>query len=168
MPKYANQERIIIGSRVPRDTKHPYARMNLSAVQDAMVNLRSIGGIKLWLYLNKNADNYTIDLSLTELVTHWGLTKDTYYKGKSELKEKGYLVPMDNSDKLFMFYESIVSENPTDLDSNENLSENPTKIDSDIDLSENPKEDMDLSENPTNIGGISENPTDWNIGGFYF
>ena len=155
MAKYANQDRIIMGERVKRDGSHPYCIMNLQAVQDALINIRTVGGIKLWMYLNKNSDNYVVDLSRTELVEHWGFTKDTYLGGKNELKKLGYLTPVNGSDKIFTFHETL-SENPTETDT---LSEKQTEVIVDKYLSEKQTEEQDSSENPTNIDGLSENPT---------
>ena len=55
MAKYANQESVTIGKREVRDKEHPYCMMNLQAVQDALTNIRSVGGIKMWVYLNNRA-----------------------------------------------------------------------------------------------------------------
>jgi hypothetical protein len=152
MPKYANQFRITVGERAPRDAKHPYVKMNLEALQDAMRSLSKVGSVKLWLYLNKNVDNYVVDLSRAELTSHWGFSKDTYDSAKKELIAAGYLVPVDNSNTLYTFYEAVKSENPTKVN---DLSENPP-----IELlSENPPKSIETSENPTEIGTLSENPT---------
>lgn len=164
MAKYANQDRILMGERVVRDKAHPFTMMNLEALQQAMTKIKTVGGIKLWMYLNKNADNYIVDLSRAELVAHWGFTKDTYLAGKNELKKLGYLTSVNGSDKVFTFHE-ILSENPTEID---DLSENQTELIVETILSENQTKEQELSENPTNIDGLEENPTNWNINGFYF
>lgn len=155
MAKYANQDRIFMGEREKRDGNHPFCMMNLKAIQEAMTNIRTIGGIKLWLYLNKNADNYIVDLSRAELVAHWGFTKDTYLAGKNELKKLGYLTSVNGSDKVFTFHETL-SENPTTADT---LSENQTEMIVEELLSENPTKEQKASENPTKIDSSSENPT---------
>jgi hypothetical protein len=155
MPKFPNQESVTMGKREKRDKEHPYCMMNLQAIQDALINIRSVGGMKLWIYLNKNSDNYVVDLSRAELTKHWGFTKDTYLKAKSELKELGYLVPVNGSDYLFTFNESL-SENPTQTD---DLSEKQTELIVDMLLSENPTKEQETSENPTNVDVLEENPT---------
>jgi hypothetical protein len=50
--------------------------------------------LKLWLYLNKNQDGYTFDLSQKALEA-WGLKKDSYYTAKDKLIELGYLIPIE-------------------------------------------------------------------------
>ena len=154
MAKYANQDRILMGERVIRDKAHPFTMMNLEALQIAMQKIKTVGGIKLWIYLNKNTDNYVVDLSRAELVAHWGFSKDTYLSGKNELKKLGYLTPVNGSDSIFTFHETL-SENPTQTDG---LSEKQTEL----------IIETILSENPTNIDVLEENPTNWNINGFYF
>lgn len=164
MAKYANQDRIVMGERVARDTNHPYCMMNLQALQDALVNIRTVGGIKLWMYLNKNSGSYVVDLSRAELMQHWGFSKDNYLGGKNELKKLGYLTPVDGSDKIFTFHETL-SENPTNADT---LSENQTEEIVEMILSENPTKMKKVSENPTNTAGLSENPTVIEYNGFVF
>jgi hypothetical protein len=103
-------------------------------------------------------------LSRAELVAHWGFSKDTYLSGKNELKKLGYLTPVNGSDSIFTFHETL-SENPTETDV---LSENQTELIVETILSENQAKEQELSENPTNIDVLEENPTNWNINGFYF
>ena len=164
MAKYANQDRILMGERIVRDKAHPFTMMNLEALQLAMSNIKTVGGIKLWMYLNKNSDNYVVDLSRAELVAHWGFTKDTYLSGKNELKKLGYLTPVNGSDSIFTFHETL-SENPTNIDE---LSENQTEMIVDMILSENPTKEQEVSENPTDIDSLSENPTKFSYNGFVF
>lgn len=164
MAKYANQDRILMGERIARDKAHPFTMMNLEALQQAMTKIKTVGGMKLWIYLNKNSDNYVVDLSRAELVTHWGFSKDTYLSGKNELKKLGYLTPANGSDSIFTFHETL-SENPTETD---DLSENQTELIVETILSENQTKEQKSSENPTNIDVLEENPTNWNINGFYF
>ena len=164
MAKYANQDRILMGERVSRDKAHPFTMMNLEALQVAMQKIKTVGGIKLWIYLNKNADNYVVDLSRAELVAHWGFSKDTYLSGKNELKKLGYLTPVNGSDSIFTFHETL-SENPTQTD---DLSEKQTELIVDMISSENPTKEQKVSENPTDIDSLSENPTNISYNGFIF
>lgn len=164
MAKYANQDRVLMGERVVRDRAHPFTMMNLEALQQAMTKIKTVGGIKLWIYLNKNSDNYVVDLSRAELVAHWGFTKDTYLSGKSELKKLGYLTPVNGSDSIFTFHETL-SENPTKTDV---LSEKQTEMIVDMISSENPTKEQEVSENPTDKDSLSENPTNISYNGFVF
>lgn len=164
MAKYANQDRILMGERVVRDKAHPFTMMNLEALQQAMAKIKTVGGMKLWMYLNKNSDNYIVDLSRAELVAHWGFTKDTYLSGKNELKKLGYLTSVNGSDKVFTFHETL-SENPAETD---DLSENQTELIVDMISSENLTKEQEVSENPTDIDSLSENPTNISYNGFIF
>lgn len=104
MAKNANQDTIIIEKRI-RDKTHPYGMVSIDAVQVALQTINTIGGIKLWLYLNKNQDNYTFDLSKAECERNWGFTKNTYYTGKEELKALGYLTLAPGKSNLYVFHE---------------------------------------------------------------
>ena len=85
-----NQKIVQIGKRTVRDGKNLYATMNLEALQQAMNTLKG-SSLKMWLYLNKNQEKYTFELSRAACL-EWGIKKDSYYDGVRELVEKGYLV----------------------------------------------------------------------------
>jgi len=90
MAKYANQFTVVSGERLPRDGDHLYTRQSLEAIQLAMVNLKG-ETFKLWLYLSKNKDGEEWGLS-PKACEAWGIKKDSYYKARDTLIEKGYLV----------------------------------------------------------------------------
>lgn len=56
--------------------------------------------LKLWLYCNKNQDNYQFELSQKAL-QDWGLKKDAYQTAKKKLMELGYLVPTSEDSNDF-------------------------------------------------------------------
>lgn len=101
MAKYANQYTIIIGDRLPRDADHPYTRQSLEALQKAMVDLKG-ESFKLWLYLSKNKDGEEWGLG-PKACEAWGIKKDSYYKAKDLLVEKGYL--REIKENCYEFYE---------------------------------------------------------------
>ena len=106
----ANQKIIKLAPRVKRDKDHYYATMNLEALQEAM---KVLGGssIKLWLYFNKNADEYKFELSRAEC-EKWGIKKDAYYHAVKELTDKGFLVPICVGSNIYLFHEKAVSVKP--------------------------------------------------------
>lgn len=99
-----NQKTVTIAERIKRDKEHLYSTSNLDALQYAMNNLKG-ESFKLWSYLNKNQDNYTLELS-QKACELWGIKKDAYYTGVKTLVEKGFLVEVEK-DK-FLFYEKPV------------------------------------------------------------
>ena len=106
-----NQKTIQIARRTKRDKDHLYAMMNLDALQKAMFDLKG-SGLKMWLYLNKNQDNYQFELS-RQACAEWGIKKDSYYDGLKNLEEKGYLHPIRPGSSIYVFYEAPQVENPT-------------------------------------------------------
>ena len=101
MAKYANQYTIIIGPRLERDAEHEYTKQSIEALQRAMVELKG-ESFKLWMYLSKNKDGVEWDLG-PKACEAWGIKKDSYYKAKDLLVEKGYLIPV--SENRYMFCE---------------------------------------------------------------
>ena len=66
--------------------------MNINALSAAVQDLKG-SALKMWLYLNKNQDDYKFELS-QKACQLWGIKKDSYYDGVRELESKGYLVPI--------------------------------------------------------------------------
>ncbi len=98
--KYANQRRVRIAERATRNKNNLYATVNLDALQEAMRNLNGSSGLLLWLYLDKNAEGYTFDLS-QKACEAWGLKRDSYYRAFKELEDKGYLIFGEHEYKFY-------------------------------------------------------------------
>jgi hypothetical protein len=92
---YPNQFTVVSGKRMKTNSENLYAKMNLEALQGACEDLNGIA-LKLYLYLAKNREDFKLALSPTA-ARSWGIKKDSYYKAKDELIEKGYLVDKGNS-----------------------------------------------------------------------
>lgn len=108
---YPNQKEVQVAKRTPRDSKHLYSMNNLDALRQAMNCLKG-SGLKMWLYLNKNQDNYRFALSRVDCA-EWGIRKDSYYDGIKDLIANGYLRQSQPGSNLYIFYENTLTENPT-------------------------------------------------------
>ena len=84
---------------------------NLDALRQAMNCLKG-SGLKMWLYLNKNQNNYRFGLSRVDCAA-WGIRKDSYYDGIKDLIANGYLRQSQPGSNLYIFYENALTENPT-------------------------------------------------------
>lgn len=173
----ANQNIIKIAPREVWNSEHTFARMHMDALQVAMKELRG-ESFKLWVYINKNADGYTFDLS-QKACAEWGIKKDAYYTARTKLIESGYLVPQTEGSNVLLFYEVPISENQKDSSEKPKsiiVSEKPKDSGIQKDLSGKPKENSgkpkNLSEKPqrnttyttyttqTTILNLSEKPKD--------
>ena len=126
-----NQKIVQLARRTARDKNHLYAMINIDALQAAMQVLNG-SGLKLWLYLNKNQDNYRTELSRVDCAK-WGIKKDSYYSAFDELIKKGFLVQDHYGSNVFWFHEKAVSVKPNHFSENQTEeSEKPKKV------SENP------------------------------
>ena len=106
-----NQKIVQIARRTKRDKDNLYAMTNLEALQQAIKTLKG-SGLKMWLYLNKNQDNYRFELS-RQACAEWGIKKDSYYDGIRNLIDNGYLRPIHSGSNIYYFYENALTENPT-------------------------------------------------------
>lgn len=153
-----NQKVVQIAPRKKRNKENLYAMLNLDALQSAMVELNG-SSLKLWLYFNKNQENYHMELSQRECLK-WGIKKDSYYSAVKDLGAKGYLLPVRDGSNIYNFYEDPrPSEIPKpqkkrDSDSPKRPSEKPKPApEIQKELSEN------LERNNTDITGIVQNNT---------
>ena len=84
----------------PCDKDNIYAVINIEALRHAMQDFSNLNGLKLWLYLSKNAKGYKhLELSSSECVNNWGLGSSQFKATKESLIEKGYLVPLRQEKK---------------------------------------------------------------------
>ena len=98
----SNQKKIKKAILEPCDKSNLYAPFNMDALQEAMLDLDAKGDIKLWLYFSKNQASYEYDLS-REDCEGWGIKKDAYYDGLKRLIAKGYLVPINQKETIYVF-----------------------------------------------------------------
>ena len=102
-----NQKIVRIGKRIKRSKEsyeHYYATMNLNALQEVMSCGLTESALKLWLYFNKNQDDYEMALSQKDCA-EWGISKTSYYNAVKELIRRGYLVPLNAKETIFEFRE---------------------------------------------------------------
>ena len=159
-----NQKIVQIARRTKRDKDNLYAMTNLEALQQVMTTLKG-SGLKMWLYLNKNQDNYRFELS-RQACEEWGIKKDSYYDGIRKLIDNGYLRPMRTGSNIYIFFENRLAENPTSGESEFYFSEN-TKPATGFQkpaygnqnrMSENPKRNNTYNTKIINDNILSKNP----------
>lgn len=109
----ANQKIVIISPR--KDYIKNFSRIHNDALQIAMQQLKG-EHLKLWLYLVKNKDNYTLELSQKAL-EEWGLKKDSYYRAVETLIKLGYLTQTKDDSNIYTFTE--YSQNAKEISQNE-------------------------------------------------
>ena len=81
----------------------------------------------MWLYLNKNQDNYRFELS-QKACEERGIKKDSYYDGIRNLIDNGYLRPMRPGSNIYIFFENCLAENPNSVELDFYYSENSKSI----------------------------------------
>lgn len=108
----ANQKIVVIAPR--KDYIKNFSRIHNDALQLAMQQLKG-EHLKLWLYLVKNKDNYTLELSQKAL-EEWGLKKDSYYRAIESLIELGYLTQTKDDSNIYTFTE--YSQNAKEISQN--------------------------------------------------
>lgn len=94
-----NQKKVTI-SKEPCDTVNIYAKINIEALRRAMCQLKP-SELKLWLYLSRNIDGRTFELSQVDC-ENYGLKKDAYHDAVNGLIAKGYLHQRIGNDYLFI------------------------------------------------------------------
>lgn len=101
-------QRIITVSKAECSKKELYTMNNLKAIDKAAIDLQSKGGFKLYIYLAKNQNNYSFNLSSKHFLEWSGLGYTAYTTAFNELIEKGYLVKSNKSigdNNKYTFYD---------------------------------------------------------------
>lgn len=156
----ANQNIVKIAPREAWNSEHTFARMHMDALQIAMNKLKG-ESFKLWVYINKNADGYTFDLS-QKACAEWGIKKDAYYTARVKLIESEYLVPQSEGSNVLLFYEVPISEIQKDFSEKPKsiiISEKPKDSEIPKSFSEKPKDFSEIQkENSEKPKNFSEKP----------
>jgi hypothetical protein len=97
-----NQKHIAGVHKEQCDTTHIYAKINIDAIQNAMLSLKP-STVKVWFYFAKNQDGYEFDLSSVAVCSYCNISDKTYREAIKELTEKRFLVPVAKN--VFEFYE---------------------------------------------------------------
>lgn len=101
MKTVANQKTVNV-VKAESNKDNYYCITNLDALRMAMINLKG-ETFKLWCYLNKNQNGYTLALSKVDAIS-WGIgSKSSYDRAVKDLIEQGYLV--ETSKGHYDFYE---------------------------------------------------------------
>ena len=95
---YPNQSRVTIHKR---RWEGYYLMIGFEEIQMAASDLTH-SGLKLYLYLAQNVDEYEFLLSPKDVMNHYPMSKSSFDRAKKELIEKGYMV--QNGNNSFAFY----------------------------------------------------------------
>ena len=100
MLKVPNQKTITIKKECC-DTKNLYAKINIEALTSAVQDLKG-ESFKLWIYLSKNQDNYTFNLSKVDAMNFGIGSISSYNRAVAELVQKGYLQEIQKDEYTFI------------------------------------------------------------------
>ena len=93
--KTVPNQRIIKIKKEPTDKEHKYTTNNLTALNEALEQLDSQGGFKLYMYLAKNQNKYSFNLSSNDFMLWSGLGYTAYTTAFEELEEDALLKKYD-------------------------------------------------------------------------
>ena len=95
-------QRIIRVQKAKSDKTHFYTVFNLEALYSAFKCLRTIGAIKLFIYIGKNQNDFTLELSRADFMEWSGLAETAYKSGIKELIDKGFLINTGGNNYVFL------------------------------------------------------------------
>lgn len=110
----ANNQRTIQVSKEKCDKSHLFTTNNLSAIDSAVKLLDKKSSLLLYLYLAKNQDKYTFDLSSKHFL-EWSDYKDrkSYKEAFDELVDKGFIKliePYNENNPHYIFKDKVEIE----------------------------------------------------------
>ena len=105
--------RVKYENRIPVDSEHPYAMLNVDASMKALKELKG-NAFKLWFYLAKNSRTMTNwILYRSVFAKDAGVSLGTFDSARDELIDKGYLIKLTDDKKNFIFTETpVLPESP--------------------------------------------------------
>lgn len=136
-------QKIIQVQKAPCNKNNLYCTINLEALQQAMSEL-SGAGLALWLYLSKNQNGYSLELSPADAIS-WGIKKSSFYRAIDELTKLGYIKYLKGN--VFTFYENPSPKMELIKSQNETQKNQVPKWD--LNLMGSPKMGLGKSQNET-------------------
>lgn len=98
-------QKIVGINKQPCDTNNLYVKMNVDAIDNALMNLKQGSLLKVWMYFAKNQNGYEFELSSKHVMAYCNITEKTYREAIKALIEKRYLVPRAEGSNKYDFYE---------------------------------------------------------------
>lgn len=84
------------------DKQHPYSTDSILSIMSILQNLNTVGALKLYLYINKNAESFApFALSRKDFCDIAGVSEPTYKSAFKELVEKRYLIQKNGNEYDF-------------------------------------------------------------------
>lgn len=102
--KHTRIKKIIVIRKTKSDKDHPYSVINVEASNKALAKFEG-NYFKFWYYLASNQDNFEFALSCVACCNELNISKNTYHRAVTKLKEQGYLVPIDGHSNKYAFYD---------------------------------------------------------------
>ena len=123
MKTVPNQRVITILKTDTTREKH-FAAIDMEALFEAMYNLKSFCGFKLYMYLAKNKQNYIFALSSQDFMNCANCSKSAYTTAFNELVEKVYLIAKAGTETRFLFIDKTGKCDKPKANSNESIEPN--------------------------------------------
>lgn len=101
MAKYAHQFTIKRENEVLKDAEHPYVKLSIESIQEAMKRLNGYE-FELYLLLYMNQEGFELDYSPGNLEKEYMGTRKTWGDARKALTAKGYLEEIGKSHLKFI------------------------------------------------------------------
>lgn len=119
--KTVPNQKVITVHKEKVDKQHLFTANNLEALFEAMYNLVSTVGFKLYMYIAKNRDDFSFALSSSDFCQKANCGMRAYNTAVEELIRKGYLVRVKETETIYNFYEKArPQENSIFMEESEN------------------------------------------------
>ena len=110
-----SKQRSIVTKKDKCNKENPYTTISISALNYVVNDNLSAGGLKLWLFLAKNQDGFSMSMWQGNLDS-FGLPKSTYKRAWKELEEKGYIKQIYGESYIFNEIPDGVKVNPPTIE----------------------------------------------------
>ena len=113
--KVPNQ-RVITINKATCDMKHKYTVNNLDSLDEAAGRLVQKASFKLYIYLAKNQDKYSFNLSSSHFMQWANVGSTAYNTAFNELVREGYLIQKEGTKVIYTFYDKSQNDNIVEIE----------------------------------------------------
>lgn len=108
--KVPNQRVISIHKQLC-DKEHKFTVNNLQALDQAATRLTQKASFKLYMYIAKNQDKYSFNLSSKDFMKWANVGYTSYTTAFKQLVDQGYLIKKEGTKDIYTFYDKSQTKN---------------------------------------------------------
>ena len=109
-------QRVITVNKAPCGGKNKYTLNNLDSLNEAAGRLVQKASFKLYIYIAKNQDKHSFNLSSSHFMKWANVGITAYNTAFNELVREGYLIQKEGTKVIYTFYDKSQNDNIVEIE----------------------------------------------------